>query len=221
LTDTLAEDMDLTWRLRELGYQQETESRAVAFTEAPDSIRSFFKQRFRWAYGTLQCLWKHKTSLGHHQWFGCFALPSLWLFQVIFNALAPFVDIQLVYSLFTYVNLWFTRQSHDNEFQPLNAADSSLKQVAFLYLLFFFVEAIAGTIAYRMEKRSAKDVVWLFFQRFVYRQLMYAVIYKSIATALAGARQGWGKIDRKATVSLPLADTLRKSHDRPIVERDV
>jgi len=218
LTDTLAEDMDLTWRLRELGYRQETESGAVAFTEAPDNIKSFFKQRFRWAYGTLQCLWKHKSSVGHYRWFGCFALPSLWLFQVVFNALAPFVDLQLLYSLFTYFNLWLNSLNHNDEFQPLSSAGSSLKQVAFLYLLFFFVEAFAGVIAYRMEKRSPKAVVWLFFQRFVYRQLMYAVIYKSIVTALAGARQGWGKIDRKATVRLPLADTLRKSHDRPIIE---
>ncbi|HEU4751902.1 MAG TPA: glycosyltransferase, partial [Armatimonadota bacterium] len=69
LTDTLAEDMDLTWRMRRAGWRLVTESGALAFTEAPDHVHAFWKQRFRWAYGTLQCLWKHRGALGRH---GCF-----------------------------------------------------------------------------------------------------------------------------------------------------
>lgn len=220
LTDTLAEDMDLTWRLRQLGYELETESEAVAFTEAPDGLRPFFKQRFRWAYGTLQCLWKHKKALFRYGWFGWLALPSLWLFQVVFNALAPFVDIQLLYSLYGYAGYLHDRamlnapgNMASKEIELPNSPVESLYQVLILYGVFFAVEAIAGVIAYRMERRKAWDVVWLFLQRFVYRQLMYAVIYRSIATALAGVRQGWGKLDRKATVRLPLADKLRKRQD--------
>lgn len=218
LTDTLAEDMDLTWRLRKAGFELETESEAIAFTEAPDGLKPFFKQRFRWAYGTLQCLWKHKKALFHYGWFGWLALPSLWLFQVVFNALAPFVDIQLLYSLWGYAGYLHDKallnapgqQLASREIELPTSAVESLYQVLILYGVFFAVEAIAGIIAYRMEGRKAGDVKWLFLQRFVYRQLMYAVIYRSLVTAIAGARQGWGKLDRKATVRLPLADTLRK-----------
>ena len=222
LTDTLAEDMDLTWRLRQAGYELETESEAVAFTEAPDGIKPFFKQRFRWAYGTLQCLWKHKKALFHYGWFGWLALPSLWLFQVVFNALAPFVDIQLIYSLYGYAGYLHERallnapgqQLASREIELPTSAVESLYQVLILYAVFFMVEALAGVVAYRMEGRKAGDVIWLFLQRFVYRQLMYAVIYRSIVTAIAGARQGWGKLDRKGTVRLPLADTLRKRQEK-------
>lgn len=203
MSDTLAEDMDLTWRVREQGWQMETESGAIAYTEAPASIKPFFKQRFRWAYGTLQCLWKHKRSLFHHGFFGWMALPSLWLFQVIFQALAPLVDIQLLYSLWGYLSAWLVRDTLLKDYQPLAAATNALEQVLFLYVLFVVVEAIGGVIAYRLDKRKAGPVVWLFWQRFVYRQIMYAVIYKALATALGGVRQGWGKIDRKATVNLP------------------
>ncbi len=217
LSDTLAEDMDLTWRVREQGWILETESAAIAFTEAPASVKPFFKQRYRWAYGTLQCLWKHKRSLFKNGFFGWLALPSLWLFQVVFQALAPLVDIQLLYSVWGYADAWLGRNSANKDYQPLSAAQDALMQVAFLYALFFAVEMIAAVIAYRLEKRSATPALWLFWQRFVYRQIMYAVIYKAFASALGGMRQGWGKIDRKATVHLP-EGKKKASPENPVVE---
>ena len=45
-------------------------------------------------------------------------------------------------------------------------------------------------------------LVWLFWQRFLYRQLMYAVLIKSVTTALSGMRTGWGKLERKGTVEV-------------------
>jgi len=45
-------------------------------------------------------------------------------------------------------------------------------------------------------------LVWLFWQRFLYRQLMYAVLIKSVTTALSGMRTGWGKLERKGTVKV-------------------
>ena len=53
-TDTMAEDMDLTWRIRRIGWRIETDTHAIGYTEAPDSFKPLFKQRFRWAFGTLQ-----------------------------------------------------------------------------------------------------------------------------------------------------------------------
>lgn len=200
--DTLAEDMDLTWRVRQRGYEIETESLAIAFTEAPDSIKPFFRQRFRWAYGTLQCLWKHKRALFKYQFFGWLALPSLWVFQVFFQAIAPLVDIQLLLSVYGFLSLALDRSASSQENSPLAGAQAVMTQTLALYLLFLGVEILAGWLAYRMEKRKARSLGWLFLQRFAYRQIMYAVIYRSLLTALNGVRQGWGKLDRKATVRL-------------------
>jgi cellulose synthase/poly-beta-1,6-N-acetylglucosamine synthase-like glycosyltransferase len=196
-TDTLAEDMDLTWRVRMAGWRMETDSEALAFTEAPDAMGPVFKQRFRWAYGTLQCLWKHRRALGRYGCFGGFALPTLWLFQIVFQALAPLVDLQLLVSLIAFA-LALTAVG-PQELSPLPEATHALVQVGFLYGLFFLVELIAGIVAYRMERRSAWPLGWLFIQRFVYRQIMYGVVFKSFATALNGARTGWNKLDRKNT----------------------
>jgi len=44
---------------------------------------------------------------------------------------------------------------------------------------------------------------WLVLQRFGYRQLLYYVLSKSVATAAKGHFVGWGKLDRKATLVVP------------------
>jgi len=204
ISDTLAEDMDLTWRLRRLGFHLANESAALAYTEAPESFSAFFRQRFRWAYGTLQCLWKHRGALFHNGFFGWFALPTLWLFQILFQAIAPLVDLQLVYSLIGYLSAYFDNRMHPNaELSSLPAASASMAQVGYLYAVFFLAELIAGIIAYRLEREKYGALWWLFLQRFAYRQIMYGVVYKSILRAIGGNRQGWGKIDRKGTVQVP------------------
>ncbi len=200
-TDTLAEDMDLTWRLRRAGYRLANEPDAFAYTEAPETFGAFFKQRFRWAYGTLQCLWKHRRAVGHNGWFGWLALPSLWLFQIIFQAIAPLVDLQIILALTFFVISWVGDRGQENSSVP--GSSQALQQIAFLYAVFFLAELVAGLVAYRLDRTKATPLWWLFLQRFAYRQIMYGVVYKSFRRALKGTRQGWGKLDRKGTVAVP------------------
>jgi peptidoglycan-N-acetylglucosamine deacetylase len=200
-TDTLAEDMDLTWRLRIAGHRLENESDAHAFTEAPDSYSPFFKQRFRWAYGTLQCLVKHRRAVGRFGWFGGLALPTMWLFQIVFQSIAPLVDLQILYSLSGWLFVIQDSAGGTEAHQmALAGASTSLTQVLALYTIFFAVEFGSGLLSYRLERESPKPLVWMFLQRFSYRQIMYGVIYKSLIRALGGGREGWGKLDRKGTV---------------------
>ena len=196
-TDTLAEDMDLTWLVREAGYKIETDSRARAYTEAPETWNALSKQRFRWAFGTFQCMWKHRKSTFRHGWFGWFALPGLWLFQVVFQLLGPFVDAQILFSasLVLLANL----QPHSAEVSNA-ATQQSLNTMLLLYSLFFAVELTAGLIAYRLDRAKPWPLVWLFLQRFAYRQLMYVVMLKSIWYAIIGRKQGWKKLARTGRV---------------------
>jgi hypothetical protein len=56
--------------------------------------------------------------------------------------------------------------------------------------------------AFLLERRERWGLLWwLFLQRFCYRQVMYYVIIKSVATAARGTLVGWGKLERKATVN--------------------
>lgn len=100
--DTLAEDTDLTLAIRRLGYEIRYEENAVAYTEAPESARDLAKQRFRWAFGTLQAAWKHRDATFNpsYGFLGMVALPSIWIFQILLAALAPFAEVAMIIALF-------------------------------------------------------------------------------------------------------------------------
>ncbi|MCL4401860.1 MAG: glycosyltransferase [Acidobacteria bacterium] len=61
--DTYAEDCDLTLRIVLSGWKIKYESRAIAWTEAPENPQALFKQRYRWSRGILQAIIKHKRQL--------------------------------------------------------------------------------------------------------------------------------------------------------------
>jgi|GEM_PF-1124787 len=129
-------------------------------------------------------------------------LPSLWLFQVVFQVLSPLVDLQIVWTLANVGQSWLTRGLLTRDWQPLPQAVAMLAQIGFLYALFFAVELLASIVAFRLDRERMHLLWWLVWQRFVYRQLMYAVMLKSVLTALQGVRAGWGKVERKGTVQV-------------------
>jgi peptidoglycan-N-acetylglucosamine deacetylase len=205
-TDTMAEDMDLTWRIRRIGWRVETMTDALGYTEAPDSFASLFKQRFRWAFGTLQCLWKHRRAIGRYGWFGKVMLPSLWLFQVVYQAISPLIDLEILWTLANVGRAFAMRGLGSKEAPDLTMAINSLYLIGFMYAFFFVVELVGSAVAFRLDREDNRVLVWLFWQRFLYRQLMYAVLLKSLKTALSGMRAGWGKLERKGTVELAAAE---------------
>ena len=60
-TDTVAEDADLTMALLRHGYRVQYEDLALAYTEAPINANGLMRQRFRWSFGILQSVWKHRS----------------------------------------------------------------------------------------------------------------------------------------------------------------
>jgi len=194
-SDTLAEDQDLTLKVRKLGYKIGYEEHAIAWTEAPDSIRGLAKQRFRWSFGTLQCLWKHRDALFNPRYgaLGFIALPNVWIFQILFPLISPVMDFMFVWTLLSAA---LERLEHPQEY-----AITNLEQVLFFYALFLAVDWLSAAFAFLLEKGEQWNLLWwLFLQRFCYRQVMYYVMIKSVVSALRGAVVGWGKLERKATV---------------------
>jgi len=212
-SDTLAEDMDLTWRVRFAGWKIDNESDAVAYTEAPDSLSSFFKQRFRWTFGTLQCLYKHRSTIGKNGLFGRVVLPGLLVFQFGIQVIAPFVDLQLLYSVLVFAAAWATHSVLTQDWRPMADATQTMTYIGFMYALFFIVEFISAWIAFRMDKEKKGLLWWLFLQRLVYRQVLYAVVWKALWTAFQGVRTGWGKFERRGTVSLMSLPSTRGRED--------
>ena len=196
-SDTLAEDQDLTLQIRKLGYKIGYEETAIGWTEAPQTLRMLAKQRFRWAYGTLQCLWKHRDAMFRPGYgaLGFVAMPNVWIFQILFPLISPVMDLILIYTLLSTLL--------DRLQQPSAFSFTNLRQVLFYYALFLAVDWSAACFAFFLERKERWRLLWwLFLQRFCYRQVMYYVMIKSVATAVNGAVVGWGKLERKATVEV-------------------
>ena len=193
-SDTLAEDQDLTLKIRRLGYKVSYAENAIAWTEAPASLSALAKQRFRWSYGTLQCMWKHRSALLRRRYgtLGMIAMPNIWTFQILFPLISPLMDLMLVWTL---VSAGLERLEHPAEYVTTN-----LLQVSLYYALFLAVDGLAAAFALLLEKRERWSLLWwLFLQRFCYRQLMYYVMIRSVIGAARGTLIGWGKLERKAT----------------------
>lgn len=180
--DTLAEDTDITLTLLKMGYKITFEEKAYAYTESPEDIKSLIKQRYRWSYGTLQCLWKHKDSLFNlkQKSLGFVALPNMWLFQYIFQAISPITDIYFI----------------------LGMLGNSPKKAIWFYILFLVIDLITSLYAFGLEKENPKPLIWLLIQRVVYRQLTTYVVLKSIISIFKGIMVGWNKLQRKGNVEL-------------------
>lgn len=193
--ETLAEDADLTLAILRMGYEISYEPEAIALTEAPDTVRGFLKQRFRWMFGTLQAAWKHIDTLFRPKYgaLGWFAIPNVLIFQILFPLISPVMDLMMIVSL---IGTATQKYQHPNEYST-----DGLKRVLFFYALFLAVDFGAALLAFLLEKNEDWSLlVWLLPQRFFYRQLMYYVAIKSTITAIRGTVMGWGKVERKATV---------------------
>jgi cellulose synthase/poly-beta-1,6-N-acetylglucosamine synthase-like glycosyltransferase/peptidoglycan/xylan/chitin deacetylase (PgdA/CDA1 family) len=182
--DTLAEDTDLTIALARAGWRVVYEESARAWTEAPATLGQLWTQRYRWSYGTMQAMWKHRAAAferGPAGRFGRRGLPFLALFQVVLPLLAPLIDVLALYGMFFY--------------------DRRLTAVAWLGML--ALQVLTAGAAFRLDGERWRPLWVLPLQQLVYRQLMYLVIIRSALTALAGVRLRWQKLRRTGDVAAP------------------
>ncbi|MFF5342957.1 bifunctional polysaccharide deacetylase/glycosyltransferase family 2 protein [Streptomyces althioticus] len=182
--DTLAEDTDITMALHRAGWDVRYAEHAVAWTEAPGSLRQLWRQRYRWSYGTMQAAWKHRHALverGHAGRFGRVGLPLLAVFQILTPLLAPLIDLLSVYGL-VFGN-------------PLLTALAWLGVLA--------VQGVCAAYAFRLDGEPLRPLWALPVQQVVYRQVMYLVLVQACLTALSGYRLPWQRLKRKGNVVVP------------------
>ncbi|MEE2523005.1 bifunctional polysaccharide deacetylase/glycosyltransferase family 2 protein [Pseudarthrobacter sp. J75] len=184
--DTLAEDTDLTMALCRDGWRVVYQDDALAWTEAPASLGSLWRQRYRWCYGTLQAMWKHRGAVvqrGPAGKLGRRGLGYLLVLQVLIPLFAPVVDVFAIYGLVFL--------------DPL--------RIAALWLVFLLVQFLMAAYAFRLDKEPLGPLWTLPLQQFVYRQLMYLVVIQSVVTALAGVHLRWHRMERYGSLQVPPA----------------
>jgi cellulose synthase/poly-beta-1,6-N-acetylglucosamine synthase-like glycosyltransferase/peptidoglycan/xylan/chitin deacetylase (PgdA/CDA1 family)/spore germination protein YaaH len=197
--NTVAEDADLTMNLLEQGLRVDYEDRALAYTEAPINARGLMRQRFRWSFGTLQAIWKHRAAFVRNKAMGLFALPNILIFQMFLPLVSPFIDVMFVAGI---VNFLLDRHYH-----PEAASAASFEKLVLYFLGFLVIDFITSTAAFSLERRhpANKGDGWLLFhiwlQRFAYRQVFSIVLFKTLKRAIDGKPFNWDKIERTAKMS--------------------
>ena len=197
--DTVAEDADLTMNLLEQGYSVIYEDRSLAFTEAPINADGLKRQRFRWSFGMLQAIFKHRGAIKRHRAMGFFALPNILVFQIVLPLLSPFIDLMFVVGVLNYVV--------DRHFHPEAASAASLYRLLTFFLAFLLIDFAASALAFSLERKhpASKGDVWLlahiWLQRFTYRQVFSVVLFKTLKRAIDGKPFSWDKLERTAQMS--------------------
>ena len=194
--ETLAEDQDLTIAVQRAGWHVAYDQSAIAWTEAPQSFRQLARQRFRWAFGTIQCVWKHKRVMadGSPRGLAFVGLPQTIVFQLLFAMVSPIIDLSLILNIF-----WTVSSIREHGY---TAMKGDLQHVAMFWILFGAIDLTAGLIAMALERRENwRLMLWLIPQRFGYRQVMYYVVIKAVVQALRGPRVGWTSIARSGRVN--------------------
>ncbi|TWR30335.1 glycosyltransferase [Mucilaginibacter pallidiroseus] len=186
--DTLAEDCDLTMRILKAGYVVRNCAEALAYTEAPETLNMLLKQRFRWSFGVIQSFWKNRDALFNkkYKFFGMVGMPNILIFQIILPLFSPLADLMMIVGLFS---------------------DKPGKILTF-YVAFVLVDFLVGIIAFKMEKENYRKLIYIIPQRFIWRQLMYYILFKSIRKALKGELSGWGVLKRTGNVTIKQDDLV-------------
>jgi cellulose synthase/poly-beta-1,6-N-acetylglucosamine synthase-like glycosyltransferase/peptidoglycan/xylan/chitin deacetylase (PgdA/CDA1 family)/spore germination protein YaaH len=197
--NTVAEDADLTMNLLEQRLKVDYEDRALAYTEAPINAKGLMRQRFRWSFGILQAVWKHRAAFVRNKAMGLFALPNILIFQMLLPLVSPFIDIMFVAGVINYFV--------DRHFHPEAASAASFEKLVVYFLGFLLIDFITSSAAFSLERRhpANKGDGWLLFhiwlQRFAYRQLFSIVLFKTLKRAIDGKPFNWDKIERTARMS--------------------
>ena len=181
--DTLGEDRDLTMALLDRGYKAAFEPSAFSETEAPDTLRGFMRQRFRWTYSTLQCVVKYLRCLFNpfKKGLGLILMPDLLIFQII---LPLFTTVGFVLNLFNF-------DSYEASLLAVSYAFSVVTEL-FLFLL---------SKRITKEKIYFKDLLAVIPQRVFYGVLCTFILFKAVLYAFIGTTVLWNKVERKGNNS--------------------
>jgi cellulose synthase/poly-beta-1,6-N-acetylglucosamine synthase-like glycosyltransferase/peptidoglycan/xylan/chitin deacetylase (PgdA/CDA1 family)/spore germination protein YaaH len=197
--NTVAEDADLTMNLLEQKYKVVYEDRALAFTEAPINANGLMRQRFRWSFGILQAIWKHRAAFIRNKAMGLFALPNILVFQMLLPLVSPFIDLMFLAGVVHFLV--------DRHYHPEAASFASFEKLLAYFGAFLLIDFITSTVAFSLERRhpANRGDGWLLFhiwlQRFAYRQVFSIVLFKTLKRAIDGKPFNWDKLERTAKMS--------------------
>lgn len=177
---TLAEDCDLTLGIQRLGYRVVQDTEAVAWTEAPMTVRALARQRLRWTFGILQAFRKHRGMVMRPKYgiLGMVVLPYALLSIVVPLAFMPL----------TYVAA------------GLSLASGRWQNVAAFAVFVAVVQLLLSLVAVWIAGERAWHLFVAPVYRLIYEPLRAYVLYRSLLMIAKGTAMGWYRPPRTGTV---------------------
>lgn len=188
-TDTLGEDLELTWRLHRAGYRVAFAPRAIVHAESPSTVLGLWKQRVRWSRGLLQSLVLHSDMIGRPR-YGVF---GMWLAFTVITMIGLPIR-QLIGALVLPV-LWFTALWQLPVGVLAWITGSGLLLASGLVLI-----AVALDRSLRDLRYAWTLPIWP-----LYSLAMSATLVKGLIDELRGSPQRWNKLERTGVVSPAIA----------------
>ena len=187
--NVLCEDMELSAKLLDNGYNIRYGSDVIALQESPSSLKTLFKQRTRWLRGTMEVALRYGRLMTKLRMRNFDAETTLFAPFLLIASLLPYLGI-----LFNFLAL------------PSNVWWSVLIWLAMLTTaLSLMVCGFALIVA--TKPRKARSLLWLPFIYFYWSFQSFVALYALILIFLKRPRQ-WTKTDRTGDVT---QSTLRST----------
>ena len=183
---TLTEDCDMALALQRLGYRVVQDDEAVCYTEVPETVRALSRQRFRWMYGNLQALWKHRRMVlnPRYGWLGLVTLP-----QAVLSVLLPVLFAPFVFAM------------------ALITVQGGGFAVLLVYsALFLAVRLLMAVVGIWLTRERGVHLLMVPVYPLIFEPLRAYLLYRSIYLILRGTQLGWNKLQRTGHVLAPVVD---------------
>ncbi|MGI0004545.1 MAG: glycosyltransferase family 2 protein, partial [Candidatus Nitrosotenuis sp.] len=173
---TLVEDFDATLKVLRSGMVVSGSNSAISYTQAPQKMRDFYRQRTRWYRGNLQVLKRHHDILLNPR------------FGYLHRLSYPLMAIHMLIVPVASLMLW--------GFAAYQILIGNYSFVAFVVLMFIIMQFLLSAMAVRMDRDDKKMIIFSIFMVLGYKQIIDFLSVKAIVEEAFGKKAIWTSAQR-------------------------
>lgn len=175
-SDTVGEDIVLTWAMLECGFRIGHAEDACCFTQAPEKVSMFIRQRRRWARGMLEAFRRHP---------GILRKKRMSTFFICWNLLFPWLDLAYTFGFIPGIVL---------------ALFGIYWIVGPMTIALIPMGLLMNLLMYRVSRRMFKDqdlqvrrnITGLLIYVFAYSLILQPASVAGYLSEVLGLRKSWG-----------------------------
>lgn len=189
-TKNMTQDIEIVWRMYSKGYKARMCLDARVYSETPETIRKWLRQRIRWNIGGKQTLWKYKELIFRRGMLGLFIIPFFG-FSLFLGFFGFGIFTYLLFRKFLVLYLSTKYSLYANSailhMQELSFAPSILNFLGVMLFLSGLAFTFASLISLKYENKSIFNIL---FYSLVYITTYPLILIASSYTMIRG-RYKW------------------------------